>query len=104
MVAPLFYIIMRLLRVEEQEELVSINRFNTLNFHMRLRMCMNRVEQLAFNKAMANNKLEFTRLSVCISTILEFHNKSHKFLGHHCIHLFDIFEILQDLSVAEIKW
>ncbi len=33
---------------------------------------------------------DFKRLSVCFSTIQEFHNKTHKFLDHHCICLLDI--------------
>ena len=38
-------------------------------------------------------------------TILEFHNKWLLFLGHPLPQLSDhIFEILQDLTVAEIKW
>ncbi len=34
---------------------------------------------------MAKFKYDFTRLSVCLSTILEFHNKWLLFLGHHCL-------------------
>ncbi len=57
---------------------------------------------------MAKFQSDFIRLSVCLSTILEFHNKRLLFLDHHCIialhQLSDhIFEIVQDLTEAEIS-
>ncbi len=39
---------------------------------------------------MAELKYDFTRLSVCLSTILEFHNKWLLFLDHHCISFLNI--------------
>ena len=59
---------------------------------------------IAFNKAMANNKLEFIRLYLDDTGILQqipqiSGPSLHPFVRHTCI-----FEILQDLSVAEIKW
>ncbi len=58
------------------------------------------------NKNMAIYKRKFKLLSVCLSKILEFHNKWLESLENHCICMFTrhIFEMFQDLSVAEIKW
>ena len=51
----------------------------------------------------AKCKSDFTRLSVCLSTILDFHNKWFLLLDNHYIRFLNII-MFQDLTVAEIKW
>ena len=78
---------LRLLRVKEQEEtLVNINTL--LNFHMFAHAHYTKLSHVCTK--MAKLKSDFTRLSVCLSTILEFHNKWLLFLGQHCFSFLNI--------------
>ena len=72
---------LRLLRVGEQEEtLKHIHMFAHAQYTKLSHVCTK----------MAKLKSDFTRLSVCLSTILEFHNKWLLFLGQHCFSFLNI--------------
>ncbi len=72
---------------------------------MCLRMHITPVKPCMRVQKMAKFKSDFKQLSVCLSTILEFHNKMVLISGPTLRWPLsqNIFEILQDLTVAEIQ-